>query len=114
MDHSKPSRRPFTAAAPKATLPPVSTVLVRRSFVTVAACALVAACSKSAVRPPPPPPAAPPPPDLSASADPGTGERVPPVDADDGAVVYGYLGRRPLVGRVTVGPARWSGTFRFL
>jgi hypothetical protein len=42
------------------------------------------------------------------------GERLPPVDADDGTVVYGYLGMRPIVGRVSAGQARWSGTFRFL
>jgi hypothetical protein len=113
MDHSKRPRQPFTAAAREATLFRVSSVLVRRSFVPVAACALAAACSKSALRPQPPP-AAPPPPEASAAADPGQGERVPPLDADDGAVVYGYVGMRPITGRVTIGPARWSGTFRFL
>jgi hypothetical protein len=39
---------------------------------------------------------------------------VPPLDADDGKLVYGYVGRRPIAGRLTVRPARWSGTFRFL
>ncbi len=112
MDHSKRPRPLFTAALREATIPVVSSVVVRHPVVVVAACALLA-CSKSALRPPPPP-AAPPPPEASASADPGVGERVPPIDADDGAVVYGYLGMRPIVGRVSTGQARWSGTFRFL
>ena len=39
-------------------------------------------------------------------------DELPPVDGDDGTLVYGYLGSRAIVGRVSPHEGRWSATFR--
>jgi hypothetical protein len=84
-----------------------------RFLALAAAGAVAAGCGRPAL-PAPPPPAQPPPPEATSGTEEGKGEKPPPFDTDDGVLVYGYLGLRPIFGRITLEAPRWSGTFRFL
>lgn len=84
------------------------------SGVIVATSGLTVACAPSSVKLPPPPPSPFPPEAATEPSDGVSAEKLPPVDGDDGTLVYGYLGKRPVIGRVSPKESRWSATFRFL
>ncbi len=71
------------------------------------------ACADRPTRALSPPPAAAPPPEAVVADESVTAvvEKRPPKDDNDGTVVYGYLGKRAIRGRVSPKGAHWSGTF---